>query len=63
MWGRVPEEAALPAVDLVCGDAVEHQALGLPRIVARSAGSGIAKLLKRPTPTPDMNVTVIDPRS
>lgn len=35
MWGRAPEEAALPAVDLVCGDAVEHQALGLPQIVAR----------------------------
>ncbi len=62
MWGRTPDEAALPAVDLVCGGTVEHQALGVGRVVTRSAAYGLAKLARRAPALPPMTVTTVDPR-
>ncbi len=62
MWGRTPDEAALAAVELVSGDRVEHQALGVGRILRRTAGYGLAKLRGRPWPLPPMDVTVVESR-
>ncbi len=63
MWGRTPEDAARPAVELVCGTTTEHQALGVGRVMTRTAAYGLARLLGRAPALPPMNVTTVEPRS
>ena len=63
MWGRSADEAALPAVDLVCGDRVELRALGFGRIVTGSASYGLARVFGRAPDLPGMHVTVVEPRA
>lgn len=62
MLGRSADEAALPVVDLVCGDRVEYQALRPLGMLRRLASYGAARLAKRPREVLPMTVTTVEPR-
>jgi short-subunit dehydrogenase len=63
MWGLPPDEAALPALDLVLGTKVEHQSLGFPQILGRTLGYQAKRLLKRAPALQPMTVRTVAPQS
>lgn len=62
MWGRDPDEAALPAVDLVCGATVEYQALTPAKVLSRTLSYGVARLRRQTGDVAALEVRIVEAR-
>lgn len=62
MWGLPPERAALPALDLVLGTTVEHQALGVRQILGRTLAYQAKRLLGRAPALQPLAIRIVEGR-
>ncbi len=62
MWGLPPERAALPALDLVLGTKVEHQALGFPQVLGRTLAYQARRLLGRAPELQPLAIRLVEAR-
>ena len=57
-----PDRAALPALDLVLGTTVEHQALGFPQILGRTLAYQAKRLLGRAPGLQPLAIRIVEGR-